>query len=126
MRTGRLSVGMRLVGLIVVVAAVSPLTHAQVVARDSEIARGKETAQFVCSACHTVAKEQQFPPILNQPAPSFFDIANRPGVTAQSLQHFITHTHWDPDKLPMTMPNPMLVPEQTRAVARYIMSLREH
>ena len=55
-----------------------------------------------------------------------FDIANRPGVSAEGLQHFITHTHWDTDALPMTMPNPMLMPDQTRAVARYILSLRSN
>lgn len=31
--------------------------------------------------------------MLNTPAPSFFDIANRLEVTAESLQHFIGNTH---------------------------------
>jgi len=71
-----------------------------------------------------VAKEQEFPPILNWPTPSFFDVANRPGVSLESLQRFITQTHWDTDKLPMSMPNPQLTNQQTRAVAYYILSLR--
>lgn len=54
----------------------------------------------------------------------FFDIASRPGTSVESLEHFITQTHWDTDKLPMTTPNPQLTKQQTRAVARYILSLR--
>ncbi len=62
--------------------------------------------------------------MLAKPAPSFFDIANRPGVSAQSLQRFITNTHWDVDRIPMTMPNPMLNKSDVQAVSRYILSLR--
>jgi hypothetical protein len=50
---------------------------------------------------------------------------NRPGLRAEGLERFITTTHWDPDKLEMTMPALMTSPEQTRAVARYILSLRK-
>jgi cytochrome c2 len=107
-------------------ASFSHQTRAQIVAHNAELAQGEHIAQLICSACHVVAKDQEFPPILTKPAPSFFDIANRPGVSAESLQHFITHTHWDTDELPMTMPNPMLTPGQTRAVSRYILSLRSH
>jgi hypothetical protein len=32
-----------------------------------------------------VATDQEFPPILEQPAPSFADTANRPGMTAKSI-----------------------------------------
>jgi mono/diheme cytochrome c family protein len=97
--------------------------HAQV-AQSAELARGEHIAQLICASCHVVAKDQQYPPLLSKPAPSFFDIANRPGVSVATLQHFVTSTHWDPDKLPMNMPNPMLTPKQTRAVARYLLSLR--
>jgi mono/diheme cytochrome c family protein len=90
------------------------------------IARGEHIARIVCSACHVVAKDQEYPPILDQPGPSFYQVANRPDTTAKSLRHFITTTHWDLKTLPMTMPSPMLTPEDTRAVARYIMSLRTH
>jgi mono/diheme cytochrome c family protein len=89
-----------------------------------EVARGAHIARLICSACHVVATDQEFPPILSQATPSFVAIANRPGVTADSLRHFITSTHWDADKLPMSMPNPMLTSEETRAVALYILSLR--
>ena len=90
------------------------------------VARGEHIARIVCSACHVVAKDQEYPPILDKPGPNFYDIANRPTTTEQSLRHFITSTHWDLETIPMTMPNPMLTPEDARAVARYILSLRGH
>jgi len=92
----------------------------------AEVARGEHIARLVCSACHVVARDQEYPPLLTQPAPSFFDIAGRPGVSAQSLQHFIANTHWDTDKLPMSMPSPMLNRSETVAVSQYILSLRPH
>ena len=92
----------------------------------SAVARGEYLAQLVCSTCHEVAKDQRFPPMLTKPAPSFFVIANRPDTTATSLRHFISNTHWDVDKLPMTMPNQMLTTKQTLEVAQYILSLRGH
>jgi mono/diheme cytochrome c family protein len=103
----------------------SPPARAQEAADKAELARGEHVARFVCATCHVVAKAQEFAPLLSKPAPSFLDIANRPGVSAESLARFIGNTHWDPDKLDMTMPALMLTPEQTRAVARYILSLRK-
>lgn len=92
--------------------------------QSAAVARGEHIARIVCSACHVVAKDQEYPPILDTPGPTFQDIANRPTTTEKSLRHFITTTHWDMETIPMTMPNPMLTPEDTRAVARYILSLR--
>jgi cytochrome c2 len=115
----------RLAGLLFCALATAH-AHAETPAHSPELARGEHVAQLVCSVCHVVGKDQQFPPLLNKPAPSFFDIANRPGTSAESLQHFITNTHWDTDTLPMSMPNPMLTKEQTLAVTRYILSLRSH
>lgn len=109
----------------VVCGLLSPRAQAQAAADSAELARGEHIARFVCATCHVVAKDQEFAPILSKPAPSFLDIANRPGVSAESLEHFITSTHWDPDKIGMTMPALMATPEQTRAVARYIVSLRK-
>ncbi len=88
------------------------------------IKRGEHVARIVCSACHVVANDQEYPPILDVPGPAFAVVANRPATTEKSLRHFITTTHWDLKTLPMTMPNPMLTPEDTRAVALYILSLR--
>ena len=96
------------------------------VATSPDAARGEHIARLVCSACHVVAINQEYPPLLIKPAPSFAEIANRPGVSAESLQHFVLSTHWDPDTLPMTMPSPMLSKDEARAVSRYILTLRNH
>ena len=88
------------------------------------MARGEEIARSVCAVCHQVAANQELPPLLEQSTPSFIDIANRPGTSVRSLEHFITMTHWDEDRIPMRMPNQMLSPEETSAVAHYILSLR--
>jgi mono/diheme cytochrome c family protein len=95
-----------------------------VVPRDAVTARGEHIARLVCSACHEVARDQEYPPILAKPAPSFSEIAHRPGTSVESLQRFIVSTHWDVNALPMTMPNPMLSRDEARSVARYIVSLR--
>ena len=87
--------------------------------------RGEHLAQLLCGACHVVAKDQEFPPYLKQPAPSFLDIAARPGTNAESLQRFLATTHWDQRTIPMSMPNPLLTPEETDALTRYILSLRQ-
>ena len=89
-------------------------------------ALGDHIARTICSACHVVASDQDFPPLLIQPAPPFAEIANRADTSEASLRHFITSTHWDERTLPMTMPNPQLTDNQIRAVSRYILSLRGH
>lgn len=100
------------------------LAQAREAAPDPMIAKGEQLAQLICSACHIVAHNQQFSPILREPAPSFEEIANRPDTSEKSLREFLKTTHWDNKTLPMTMPDPMLVAEQRQAVARYILSLR--
>jgi mono/diheme cytochrome c family protein len=89
------------------------------------IARGDHVARLVCSACHVVATDQEFQPLLEPPAPKFEDIANRPGVTTKSIRHFVLTTHWNHRTLPMTMPDLMMLPEDASDVAAYIMSLKK-
>jgi mono/diheme cytochrome c family protein len=110
----------------VMCALCTPRTAAADVPKTPQVARGEHIARLVCSACHVVAIDQEFPPLLKQPTPAFAEIADRPGVTAESLQRFITTTHWDVDKLPMSMPNPMLTRSEAQAVSLYILSLRKH
>jgi mono/diheme cytochrome c family protein len=93
-------------------------------AHGSSVARGEHFARMVCSACHVVAKNQEFPPLLEPPAPSFAEIANRPGMTAKTIRHFVMSTHWDMTTIPMKMPDLMLLPEDASAVSSYIMSLK--
>lgn len=99
--------------------------YADTAPADPMLARGKQIARQRCSACHVVAGAQEFPPLLHSQEPGFAEIANRPSTTNKSIQKFITTTHWDGKTIPMTMPDPMLTPEQVMAVSRYIMSLRK-
>jgi mono/diheme cytochrome c family protein len=92
---------------------------------DATLKRGEDIARLVCSTCHVVAKAQEFPPLLQPPAPSFEELANRPGTTVDSVLHFVTQTHWNQKTLPMTMPSPMMTNEQAAAVAHYLVSLRK-
>lgn len=89
------------------------------------VAAGREIAQDVCSACHSVAPQQEFPPLLDQHVPTFQEIADNPATTAQSLHRFISTTHWDEKTIPMSMPNMMLQSGQVDQVTRYILSLRK-
>jgi mono/diheme cytochrome c family protein len=89
------------------------------------LASGEQIGRQVCSVCHAVAGDQEFSPRLRTPTPSFSEIANRPATTVKSLQKFITATHWDGKTIPISMPDPMLIPDQVLAVSRYIVSLRK-
>jgi mono/diheme cytochrome c family protein len=121
MRTSRAFVtGALLCGLFLMRAHAAHSQHV------SELERGEHIARLVCSACHVVASDQEFPPLLRPPAPSFDEIANRPATDAQAVGKFVATTHWDMKTLPMQMPNPMLSKKQTAAVARYLVSLRRH
>ena len=52
------------------------------------------------------------------------EIANRPGMSVQSVKHFVLTTHWDPPHdLPLRMPNLMLLSTQADDVAMYLTSL---
>jgi cytochrome c1 len=79
-----------------------------------------------CAACHVVASNQKLPPLRQAPTPSFEEIANRSNATEKSLQRFIASTHWDNKTIPMTMSDQLPTKEETRAVVRYILSLRRH
>jgi mono/diheme cytochrome c family protein len=93
-------------------------------AGDPLVLRGKQLARIACSDCHVVASDGESPPPLDDVGPRFDVIANRPGASEQSLQRFITTTHWDGETVPITMPKPELTKQQVIALARYIMSLR--
>jgi len=92
-----------------------------------DILKGKQLARIACSNCHLVENDSESPiTMLQESAPHFDDIANRPGRTEISLQKFIMTTHWDGETIPMTMPKPELTKQQVAALSRYIMSLRKH
>ena len=92
---------------------------------DGNVAAGRELALFACTGCHVVEPGQRFEPRYKGPPvpPSFSEIANRPNITAASLQH---HLEALPD-VPTdqkTMPKPVLSSEELRDVTAFIVSLR--
>ncbi len=90
----------------------------------AEVRKGHHLATLLCTSCHVVAPDQLYAPTAAPPAPSFAAIAQRPDVTAASLQQFLTTTRDGLDN-PKGMPNPGLVDFQKRAIAAYILSLRQ-
>jgi mono/diheme cytochrome c family protein len=88
----------------------------------SDVERGRHVADKWCSECHRVAVDQPsgsrpghvLAPPVN--APSFMSIADRPGVDAASLRHFLADLH-------LPMPTYRLYPDEREAVIAYIMSL---
>ena len=80
---------------------------------------GHRLALSKCDACHIVASDQQYQPLLSHYAPSFYDVANRPNTTAKSLEAFLAHPHSFEN-----MPYPDLSPAQVADLASYILSLR--
>ena len=52
---------------------------------------GRALALIACTGCHVVAPDQPFKPeyVGSPHPPDFTDIANKPNVTADSLQHYL-------------------------------------
>lgn len=106
--------------VLVAIAAPAATAHAQNPPQRPDPQAGKRLAERVCGACHIVAARQEMPPLVATSAPSFFDIAKRPGTTAQSLEAFLAHPH------PFgQMPFPRLTAAQIADVSAYILSLRQ-
>jgi len=104
--------------------APTPPPSARVSRSDRHVEAGEYVALSICSYCHVVSADARYRPGLKQPTPSFQEIADRPGTTRASLRRFIKTTHWDEKSIPMTMPDPLLEPNQLDDVASYILSLR--
>ena len=74
-------------------------------------------AQGACGGCHAVEKPWLSP---NPAAPTFAEIANREGVTEETLQTYLTDAH----NYPLVMDFD-LDPEQAAELAHYILSLKD-
>lgn len=66
-----------LVAFSLICGAAVTSARSQETSEGAVLERGQRIAQLVCSACHVVPQDQEFPPILRRPAPSFGEIANR-------------------------------------------------
>jgi mono/diheme cytochrome c family protein len=81
-------------------------------------AAGREFALHNCDACHIVSTNQDLRPLIGGYAPSFFDVANRPNVSAGSLRVFLNRQH-----AYTNMPYPDLTPRDLADVVAYILTL---
>ncbi|HUK07455.1 MAG TPA: c-type cytochrome [Stellaceae bacterium] len=100
----------------------SGATQAQQPANADDIAAGRVLSLRICTACHVVSPNQEIAPILHPPAPSFASIANRSGMTEETVRHFLANTHRSIGNT-KDMPNPSLMDDQIRQAAAYLMSL---
>ena len=124
---------MRLTPLIAPLLLVAAPAMAQ-----NNVAEGEALAHAHCGSCHVTNPAQKEPPpvraILHaRPAgnrelriPTFMEIANRAGITPESLHHFIESTHWEKNTIPASaMPQPPINREQEAKIIAYLLSLRK-
>jgi cytochrome c553 len=86
---------------------------------------GRHLALYACTGCHIVSLNQPFRPIyagLPHP-PDFKEIASRPGVTADSLEHYLQSSPTVPERSGMA--NMDLSNTQLRDVVAFILTLRQ-
>jgi mono/diheme cytochrome c family protein len=102
--------------------AASGLANSQEAKRDP-VTAGHDFALKVCAACHVVANDQQSPPMLKPPAPSFSKIVKNPGFSEQSLRQLLSSPHGNLGKNGK-MPNPQLAEYQIDEVVAYLLELK--
>ncbi|ARN83812.1 hypothetical protein B1812_19385 [Methylocystis bryophila] len=96
--------------------------HAQPTQADP-IAAGRDIALKICANCHVVASDQETPPLLKPPAPSFAEIAAKPETTEASLRDFLANAHGGARRS-SKMPAFMLGEFQIAPLVAYLQSLR--
>jgi mono/diheme cytochrome c family protein len=104
---------------VVLVAAAHATVQAQERQHRADVRAGREFALHNCDACHVIGPNQDLRPLVSSYAPSFSDIANKPGTTANSLRAFLSHQHGYSN-----MPYPDLTATDRENVIAYILSLR--
>ena len=73
-------------------------------------------AQEVCAECHAVEPHDLFSP--NMDAPTFFDVANKTGITVMALSVWFRTPH-------PTMPNFVIREDETSDLTAYILNLKK-
>ncbi len=84
-------------------------------AQMSDPSAGFRLAAEYCATCHQIAPDASAQRPENK-APSFVDVGRMASTTELSIKVFLRSSH-------PTMPNVMLTPEETDAIAAYIVSL---
>jgi len=122
-RIRRLNIATSIAGFLLFIGAWTIGASIQALSEEAAVSQGHRLALLVCAACHVVARDQEAPPILRTPGPSFDAIANKPGTTGDSLKVFLSTTHAKV-ATSTSMPNPQLANYQVAEVINYILSLR--
>jgi mono/diheme cytochrome c family protein len=76
---------------------------------------GYKMAQEICAECHAIEPDDLKSP--NVDAPTFFDVANKTGITTMALSVWFRTPH-------PTMPNFVFSADETSDLAAYILSLK--
>jgi mono/diheme cytochrome c family protein len=106
--------------VIVLISVMSVMARAQQTPdTHGDAYQGRRLALGKCDVCHVVASDQLYQPLLSHYAPSFYDVANRPSTTAQSLEAFLAHPHRYEN-----MPSPDLTSAQIAEIVSYILTPR--
>jgi mono/diheme cytochrome c family protein len=122
-KKGRLNKARSIAGSLLFIGTWTIGASVQALSKEAAASQGRRFALLVCAACHVVATDQEVPPILRTPGPSFDAIANKPGTTGDSLRVFLSTTHAK-IAASTSMPNPQLADYQMAEVISYILSLR--
>jgi hypothetical protein len=101
------------------VGAVVTSASAQQAALPENPQVGRRLARDLCETCPIVAADQEIKPLVSNYAPGFYDVANRPDVSAASTETFLLNPHRFGH-----MPFPELTDVQEVDLASYILSLR--
>jgi len=70
---------------VVVLSMIASAASAQNAPHRGDPRQGRSLAVQKCDVCHIVASNQQIPPLVPHYAPSFYDLANRPGGDSRIL-----------------------------------------
>ena len=122
-KKGRLNKARSIAGSLLFIGTWTIGASVQALSEEAAASQERRFALLVCAACHVVATDQEVPPILRTPGPSFDAIANKPGTTGDSLRVFLSTTHAK-IAASTSMPNPQLADYQMAEVISYILSLR--
>jgi len=116
---------MRLSGLPGLLLLAALPSAGQSLSNEAAIRGGMTVANTICIACHVVSPNQTIKPIYRDPPPSFQDIANQPGTTAQSLRTRMSDAAWHDYAVPRNLTPMARISEKDRAqVIEFILSLK--
>ena len=101
---------------VLIAAPGSPAVGQQTVPGRPDAANGLRLSQLLCSSCHIVGKNQQEP--VPADVPSFFEIANLPDRTEETLVNYILVPH-------PKMPNVSLTRDELTDIVTYILTLKD-